>query len=142
MDTGRAPRNSALALGRREDFVVTLALRNRVRSLLHIKKERGLPRRGRKPSIGDYIVCGNLRITVQAGFADELWAWLMEQGWRELTYRPERRNYRELPVSWVTRLIDATPEERPPLLGAATARASFRPSLGDPNVLPRYIDCR
>ena len=119
---------------------MTLSLRGRVRGLLHIQKERRLPRRGRKPAIGDYVVCGDLRITVQAGFTDDLWEWLMEQGWRELTYRPERRNYREVPVSWVTRLIDAAPAERPALLRAAVARASLRPSLGDPTAMPRYIE--
>ena len=116
---------------------MTLSLR---RLLPIIQKERRLPHRGRKPAIGDYIACGDLRMTVQAGFTDDLWEWLMEQRWRELTYRPERRNYRELPVSWVTRLIDASPEVRPALLRAAVARASVRPSLGYSNALPRYIE--
>ncbi len=98
-----------------------------------------MPRRSGKPAIGATIICGDLRITVQAGLSDELWTWLLDEGWRELTYRPDRRHYREVPSSWVTRLIDALPEARGPVLDAAVAKASIRPTLGDPNVLPSYV---
>ena len=118
---------------------MTRALKNWWRGLLRLRKDRALPRRTAKPGIGATIVCSDLRITVQAGLSDELWIWLLEEGWRELTYRPDRRHYREIPSSWVTRLIDALPETRPLVLDAAIARASMRPTLGDPNVLPSYV---
>jgi hypothetical protein len=51
-------------------------------------------------------------MTIQAGFSDELWRWLLEQGWREVTHRPDRRHYRAVPASCVTELIDAPAEER------------------------------
>jgi hypothetical protein len=66
-------------------------------------------------------------MTVQAGFSDELWHWLLEQGWREVRYRPDRRQYRGVPASCVTELIDASAEERPLVLASAVAKASFRP---------------
>ncbi len=78
-------------------------------------------------------------MTVQAGMGDELWQWLLDQGWRELTYRPDRRRYREVPAAWVTRLIDAMPEMRAQLLEAAATKASRRPTLGDPTALPSYV---
>jgi len=78
-------------------------------------------------------------MTVQAGLSEELWHWLMDQGWRELTYRPDRRHYREVPAAWVTRLIDAMPETRSLVLGAAVTKASLRPTLGDPTALPSYV---
>ena len=114
-------------------------LRNWLRGLLRLRRERVLPRRSAKPAIGATVVAGDLRMTVQAGLSNELWTWLLEAGWRELTYRPDRRHYREIPSSWVTRLIDALPETRPLVLEAAIARASMRPTLSDPNVLPSYV---
>ncbi len=116
------------------------AFRDHVRGLLRIRTPRRLPRRGRKPRIGSYIAQGDLRMTVQAGLGDELWTWLLEQGWREVTYRPDRRRYREIPVTWVTRLIDAEPAERTALLAAADQKASTRPVLGRPDALPSYLD--
>ena len=109
------------------------------RGLLRVRKDRALPRRTAKPAIGATIVLRDLRITVQAGLSDELWVWLLDAGWRELTYRPDRRHYREIPSSWVTRLIDALPESRRLVMDAAVARASMRPTLTDPNVLPSYV---
>jgi hypothetical protein len=41
--------------------------------------------------------------------SDQLWKWLMDRGWRVETHRPDRREYRDIPVSYVTRLIDADP---------------------------------
>ena len=118
---------------------MTEHLPNWLRGLLRVRKERELPRRGGKPALGAIIVLGDLRMTVQAGFGDELWLWLLDAGWRELTYRPDRRHYREIPTSWVTRLIDALPEARPLVLEAAIKKASLRPMLNDPNVLPSYV---
>jgi hypothetical protein len=114
-------------------------LRNWLRGLLRLRQIRALPRRTAKPAIGATIVCGDLRITVQAGLSDGLWVWLLDSGWRELTYRPDRRHYREIPSSWVTRLIDALPETRVRVMDAAVTRASMRPTLGDPNVMPSYV---
>jgi len=56
------------------------------------------------------------RMTIQAGVTDELWEWLMERGWRELRYAPDRRHYRVVPAVRVTKLIDSPPELRPLVL--------------------------
>jgi len=78
-------------------------------------------------------------MTVQAGVSDELWHWLMDQGWREARYAPERRHYRAVPASCMTELIDASAEERPLVLALGVAGASLRPIIGDPNALPSYL---
>jgi hypothetical protein len=104
-----------------------------------MKKDRAAPRRGGKPPIGSLLVREDLRLTVQAGLSDDLWQWLMENGWRELTYRPDRRHYRELPASWVTRLIDAQPENRMSVLNSAIAKAASRPALGNEGTVPSYV---
>ncbi len=115
------------------------SLRNRVRGFLSLQKERARPRRGPKPAIGACIVCDDVRMTIQAGMSDDLWRWLVQQGWRELTYRPDRRHYREVPSTWATRLIDAPLELRAQVLAAAVAKASHRCHLGDSRPLYSQI---
>jgi hypothetical protein len=58
---------------------------------------------------------------------DSLWRWLVKEGWREITFRPDRRRYRDIPAAYVTRLIDSTVEERDRVLAAAIANATVRP---------------
>ncbi len=110
--------------------------RSRVRGFLSLQKERAPPRRGPKPGIGACIVRDDVRMTIQAGMSDELWRWLLNEGWRELTYRPDRRHYREVPLTWMTRLIDAAPEMRAQVLSAAVARAAHRVHLADARPVP------
>jgi len=110
-----------------------VSLRSRLRSLLGQPREqvpRGLPRRGRKPRIGAYVVHvqQGLRLTVQAGLSDELWQWLMGQGWRVPPIHPDRRTYRDIPASLVTRLIDADSAQRTQVLEEAMKSAKPRPA--------------
>ena len=124
---------------REKGFVVIQSLHDRLRGFLRFRIERAPPRRGPKPAMGAYIVCGDLRMTIQAGVTDELWEWLMGQGWRELRYAPDRRHYLVVPTRYVTELIDAPAEQRPLALTLAASHASLRPILGDPTALPPYI---
>jgi hypothetical protein len=34
-------------------------------------------------------------MTMQAGMTEALWRWLVKEGWREITFRPDRRRYRD-----------------------------------------------
>jgi hypothetical protein len=101
------------------------SLRTRLRSLLGEQIPRGLPRRSRKPRIGAYVVHveEGLRLVMQAGLSDELWQWLMDRGWRVTPHHPDRRAYRDIPVSCVTRLIDADPAQREQVLFEAVMSA-------------------
>jgi hypothetical protein len=142
LDTGSTPPTCRLALRRpslRKGSIVIHTLRDRFRGFLNVRCERALPRRGPKPAIGSQIALGDLRMTIQAGFSDDLWDWLVQQHWRELRYRPEHRHYREVPYISVGRLIDAPSDKRSLILNVALARASPRPILGDPNALPSYV---
>jgi hypothetical protein len=102
-------------------------VRDQVRHLLRIRRERVPPPAGNRPGVGARIACGDLRMSVQAGMSETLWRWLVKQGWREVLYRPDRRRYRDVPHTYVTQLIDAAPEDRDRVLAAATAHASIRP---------------
>ncbi|MCX8005814.1 MAG: hypothetical protein N2688_12815 [Burkholderiaceae bacterium] len=101
-------------------------LRDRLRTMLNIRKPRKLPRRGPKPSIGARICCDDLRMTVQAGMSNELWNWLQARGWREIPYKPDRRRYREISTEWARQLIDCPPEQREEVLSQAIEHAVAR----------------
>jgi hypothetical protein len=108
------------------------SLRDRLRSLLKVdKRKRKLPRRSVKPRIGVYVVNvkHGVRLLVQAGMSDELWQWLMDQGWRVEPHRPDRRQYLDVPPSFVTRLIDSDPAGRKKLMIEAVRNAQPRAAL-------------
>jgi hypothetical protein len=106
-------------------------VRDQVRNLLKIRRERELPPPGSKPALGARIVCGDLRMRVQAGMSDPLWIWLLSKGWREVLVRHDRRRYRDIPHAYVTRLIDVIGnQERQRVLEAGIANASYRPVYG------------
>jgi len=109
-------------------------LRDRFRTLLRIRVPRDLPPVGVRPTLGARLVCDDVRMSVQAGMSEGLWRWLANNGWREVMIRPDRRRYREVPAALVTQLIDASADERPRVLHAAIANASFRPRPARPAV--------
>jgi hypothetical protein len=102
-------------------------VRDQVRTLLRIRRERSMPRVGLKPAVGARIVCGDLRMNVQAGMSDALWRWLTKQGWREVDFRPDRRRYRDIQHAFVTLLFDAHPDDWRQILASASEKATFRP---------------
>jgi hypothetical protein len=106
-------------------------LRTRLRRMKGERIERQLPPRSAKPRIGSHVVNieKRLRLVVQAGMSDELWHWLMDRGWRVESHRPDRREYSDIPVSYVTRLIDADPGERRKILHDAVLNAQPKAAL-------------
>jgi hypothetical protein len=118
------------------DFVSHV--RDQVRTLLKIRCERGIPSEGRKPAFGAKLFCGDIRMTVRSGMSDQLWRWLLDQGWREVPVRPDRRHYKDIPTAYVTRLIDSEAnEERARVMAAAIANAHYRPSMTrDGRIIP------
>jgi hypothetical protein len=98
-------------------------LKNNLRTIFGVRKKRVPLPRSPLPALGARIVFDDFRMVVQAGLRPDLWAWLTAKGWREVTFRPDRRIYRDVPSSWVTELIDAPVEEREQALQAALANA-------------------
>ena len=105
-------------------------VRDQVRTLLKIRCERGVPSAGSKPHYGAKLFCGDIRMTVRSGMSDDLWRWLLDQGWREVVIRLDRRHYKDIPSAYVTRLIDSEAnEERTRVLAGAVANAQYRPRM-------------
>jgi hypothetical protein len=103
-----------------------LQVRDQVRTLFRVRRERVLPRAGHRPAVGARIAAGELRMSVQAGMSEDLWRWLAKRGWREVVYRPDRRRYRDIPCGFATMLIDASPDERESILEAGIANSAVR----------------
>jgi hypothetical protein len=99
------------------------------RNMFNIRKERRRPPKGPKPKMGARIYLHDVRMAIQPGLSDELWDWLQELGFREITYSPDRRRYRDLPRSKVTELYDAPREEWRPILKVAIRESSKRPAV-------------
>ena len=110
-------------------------LSDRTRSLLGIRRDRKVAARTAKPRIGAQVILGEVRMSIQAGMSEELWNWLQDAGWRESSFRPDRRRYREIPSTWVTRLTDCAASERKHYLALAISKAAFRTQLEGPQVL-------
>jgi len=104
----------------------TAAVRDRLRSLLNIRKARGLQRRGPRPSVGSRIYLDDVRMTVQAGMTIELWGWLQNQGWREVIFKGDRRRYRDVSTEWAMELIDCPVDRREEVLAQAIENAVAR----------------
>jgi hypothetical protein len=99
------------------------------RNLLNIRRERQRPPPGPKPKLGAKIYLHDVRMAVQSGLSDEMWDWLQELGFREITFSPDRRRYRDLPRSIVAQLYDAPREQWRPLLKQAIRESSVRPTV-------------
>jgi hypothetical protein len=98
------------------------------RTLFKIRRERRQLPRGPKPRLGAKVFLHDVRMTVQAGLTDELWNWLQQIGFREITFSPDRRRYRDIPPSLVARLFDAPREDWRSLLRLAIRESTVRPA--------------
>lgn len=101
-----------------------------MRTMLGVRRQRAVPSPGPKPRLGARIVKDDVRITVQAGLTDATWLWLVARGWREETFRNNRRRYREVPPSLAAGIFDAAdPDECEQLVRQAVAEAKLRPTV-------------
>lgn len=93
--------------------------------LLGRRKPASPPRaQAPKPRMGATLCCAGLRMTVQAGLTDEMWAWLAALGWRELRGGENRLHYRALSTPLVNRLYDVAPDDRQKILLLAIREAT------------------
>lgn len=118
------------------DFVTHV--RDQVRTLFKIRCEREMPSEGSKPPFGAQLCLNDIRMTVRAGMTDVLWRWLLDQGWREVAIRPDRRRYKDIPTTYFIRLVDAVSnDERTRIMEVAVANAQYRPTLtSDGRIVP------
>ena len=96
------------------------------RNALGIRKHRRLQPRGPQPAVGCQITKGDLRMDVLEGMSSDLWAWLLNLGWRKAMYKYDRRRYDDIPDEWVRELYRAPAAEWDKTLASGTAAAPRR----------------
>ena len=89
-----------------------MILKDMLRTLVGIRKERQLLPATEKPQIGSNIVRENLRIRLKYPITDDQWEWLIDIGWRTIDMRKNRRRYINVPDKAVIRLLEAGEVER------------------------------
>jgi hypothetical protein len=87
-------------------------LKDKLRSIAGIRRERQLPPPGEKPPIGSNIVREKLRIRLKYPINDELWKFLTALGWRAIDMRHNNRRYTIVPDKVLLKLIKADNLER------------------------------
>jgi hypothetical protein len=87
-------------------------LKDKLRSLAGIRKERQLPPIGEKPPIGSNIVREKLRMRLKYPVTDELWKFMSSMGWRAIDMRYNKRRYTMVPDKVLLKLIKADEIER------------------------------
>ena len=87
-------------------------MKNLVRNLLSIRKQRRAPPAGGLPKIGAVVTLGELRMKVNIAITDELWNWMVLSGWRKVPVKNDRRKCIDLPLNTLPLLADAAESQR------------------------------
>ncbi|MGZ3158889.1 MAG: hypothetical protein ACXU7H_07385 [Burkholderiaceae bacterium] len=87
-------------------------LRDKLRNLAGIRRERQLPPPGEKPPIGSNIVREKFRMRLKYPISDDLWKFLIAKDWRAIDMRHNKRRYTIVPDKVLLKLIKANEIER------------------------------
>ncbi len=87
-------------------------MKNFVRNLLSIRKERRPYPLGPAPKVGSEIVLGDIKMKITHPISSELWSWLTLSGWRSVPVSQDRRRNTMLPDNACRALVAASPQER------------------------------
>ncbi len=72
-------------------------IKDKFRTLLNIRVKRETQSMGAKPRMGGKIALGGMRMYVTSTPPDDLWYFFSLQGWREVNFPRDRRQYVDLP---------------------------------------------
>jgi len=89
-----------------------MSLKNTIRNVLNIRKERAIAPPGPMPQIGSSIVRDRLRIKLKYPISNEQWDWFTAQGWRTVDMRNNRREYTSVPDKILVKLLERQGAER------------------------------
>ena len=89
-----------------------MGLKDTIRNVLKIRKERAIAPAGPMPKIGSSIVRERLRIRLKYPITHEQWEWFIRHGWRTVDMRTERREYTSVPDKILMKLLEKSGVER------------------------------
>ena len=95
-------------------------LKDRIRTMMGVRRQRQLLPAHGKPSLGGSIVKDRFRIRLKHPIDDDMWNWLCDTGWRAMPVNNNRRKYTIVSEKAFERLIKAEPDQRAPLLARMT----------------------
>jgi hypothetical protein len=95
----------------RKKFVMA-SLKDAARTLFKVRVKRKVPTSKRYPKSGSFIVRADAQMLVTPELSEELWEWLVLQGWRVNSFSQDRRQYAEWPANSIAILAKAPAGER------------------------------
>ena len=108
-----------------------MSLKNTIRNVLNIRKDRALIPAGPKPQIGSSIVRERLRIRLKYHITAEQWEWFTEHGWRTVDMRNNRREYTSVPDKILVKLLERQGAERNELHARLIKKTSAPKTSGE-----------
>ena len=88
------------------------SLKDAARTLFKVRVKRKAPTSKQFPKTGSFIVRANAQMLVTLDLSEDLWEWLILQGWRANSFPRERRQYALWPINSMAILAKAPPGER------------------------------
>ena len=88
------------------------SLKDAARTLFKVRVKRKAPTSKQFPKTGSFIVRANAQMLVTMDLSEDLWEWLVLQGWRANSFPRERRQYAQWPTNSMAILAKAPPGER------------------------------
>lgn len=108
-----------------------MSLKNTIRNVLKIRKERAIAPPGPMPQIGSSIVRERLRIRLKYPISNEQWDWFTAQGWRTVDMRNNRREYTSVPDKILVKLLERQGAERNELHARLIKKTSAPKTSGE-----------
>jgi hypothetical protein len=87
-------------------------MKDLLRTLFSIRQKRSAPPVGPLPTMGGFIVRGEVKMLVNQPVPRELWDWLVLSGWRNLPVKTDRRRGQLVPEGSLKALIQASAADR------------------------------
>lgn len=87
-------------------------LKNALRRAFHLYVQRKQLPVTPNPGRGVKLINRDYRMVLHLPVKDEMWEWLLEKGWRESTFRPDRRRYRDVPMQATVEFLMADRKQR------------------------------
>lgn len=88
------------------------SLKDAARTLFKVRVKRKAPTSKQFPKTGSFIVRTEAQMMVTMDLTEDLWEWLVLQGWRANSFPRDRRHYAQWPTNSMAILAKAPPGER------------------------------
>ena len=92
--------------------MVITNLKNALRRAFHLYVQRKQLPITPNPGRGVKLINRDYRMVLHIPVKDEMWEWLLDKGWRESSFRPDRRRYRDVPMQATVEFLMSPRKDR------------------------------